>query len=228
MPSSSYLPEGFEKLGACRAYRRKVQATLRLHGKKIQETRPKLGKCRQDDPCHLGECALCNRRLRKLLGRFLAHEQLHQRHWLFVTIFVGGCTKPPRDYSPFGPLRDRAEIKAFVGRLRRLGHPDLLSFGSIETFYKTVANVPVGKPFHLHFMISGASKAEITEAARSSFKLDRSTARPLDIREVRPGRTSFVRSASYAFKQPFWKKAYPTQSSRSGRSNSPSRTNLPN
>ena len=212
----NWLPLGFERGSSARAMRRKVRAALRRHPVKYEGKRMQLGRCLAEDPCHSGLCPSCLRGLRRGLLRFLSHQRLHRREWYLVTIRVAGWTKAVGDYTPFGPLREHPAIKAYLGRLRRQGHADLVLFGSIETVFKTVANKAVGKPFHLHFMISGASKADINEAVRSTFKLDRSTRRALDVERVDPGRVNFVRAASYVFKQPYWKKSHRTFKSRDG------------
>src|SRR5690606_10507225 len=91
-----------------------------------------------------------------------------------------------------------------------MGGVELYVYGSIETVFKTAANRPVGKPFHLHLLISGRSPDEIRQAAKNSFPLDPNVAVPLKIEKVGTGRDDFLDVAAYAFKQPYWKRSYPS------------------
>ncbi|MBZ9795597.1 conjugal transfer protein TraG N-terminal domain-containing protein [Mesorhizobium sp. ES1-4] len=138
---------------------------------------------------------------------FLYDERLHYVAWHFVTIRVAGWTVPPGGDRPFGQLRDQPCIYALMAKFRRMKIDDLLIFGSLETVYVTVDNVPAGKPFHIHLMVSGASEAEITKAVNTSITLDFSVPRPLRVDPVLPTDKDFFRCASYAFKQPLAKKS---------------------
>ena len=109
--------------------------------------------------------------------------------------------------SAFGPLGQRADVGEFLDRLRRKRPKGLLVIGGIETVYTTVANLPVGKPFHLHLLISGPSQAQIKAAAVRSFKLDKAIKNNPDIKSVKDGLGNFFRAFTYAFKQPLVKKS---------------------
>ncbi|MGN6146518.1 MAG: hypothetical protein ACTHOP_23365 [Mesorhizobium sp.] len=148
------------------------------------------------------------------LLNFLWENHLDRRAWLFVTIRVEGWTVAPGDMRRFGKLRDHHLIEAFLTRLRRLGRPEILVFGSIETVYGVVGNIPRGKPFHLHLMITGLTAEELETLIRAAFPLSVTDVAPLDVQAVESTVADFVGVASYAFKLPFWKKSSVTPSSK--------------
>lgn len=193
----------FESPAWCQKERRRTANALRHLGLDDGPTRscPRAGYCRS------GLCATCIRRLRINLLDFLSDAGLHDLRWHFVTIRVQGWKVPAGDHTPFGRLRDQPCIKNFLTKLRRMRIPNLLVFGSIETIYVTVNNVPTPKPFHLHLMISGATEEEIAAAIAATIEVDSDDVSPVDIEPVPPTDDDFFQAASYVFKQPLWKKS---------------------
>jgi hypothetical protein len=216
MPNKIWLPEKFESLETARGFRKKaVAATTRLP--KPFATELKLTECTQFARCGSGLCPVCVRILRRKFLLFLHREKLSHLKWLSVTVRVSGWTKYPGDLAPFGPYRDRADVKALLDRLRRNGDGNAVAFGSIETFFKTVANEPVGKPFHLHLLTSGIPHKEVEKAIKKTFDLDQLAVFPVVIKSVKDSLGDFVKTASYVFAQPYWKSSYPDSDSRHGR-----------
>lgn len=162
--------------------------------------------CSDARPCRSGLCAVCIRRLRVKLLDFLDRQQLHRLQWHFATVRVGGWNIEAGDMKPFGRLRNHRIINNLVASLRRKHIPGVLVFGSIETVYLTIANKPMGKPFHLHLMISGLPRVVI-EQAIEKIGLDRHYNRPQLVKAVRRSRRDFFQVSSYAFKQPLQKKS---------------------
>ncbi|RWH69495.1 MAG: DUF927 domain-containing protein [Mesorhizobium sp.] len=195
------LSPNFETVSDCREYRRRALAAAPTTKQYIAE------KCTNKQRCNSGLCPLCIRSLRVRFVEFLHQEQLHERQWFFVTAYIRGWTKKPGDLRTFGKLAAHPAIKAFVQRLRRLNTPNLMLIGAIETVWRTNDNVPTGKPFHLHFMISGPSEAQIKRSA-GGFDRDRSVLRALRVEAVKPGWEDFRDAATYTVKQSFWKYSY--------------------
>ncbi|MER8639326.1 hypothetical protein [Mesorhizobium sp. M1365] len=162
--------------------------------------------CSEAVRCRGGLCPRCIRQLRANLLDFLEAERLHLLSWHFVTIRVAGWKVEPGDDRPFGPLSDHPYIYNLKTKFRRMNLPGLVIFGSIETVYNTVANVPAGKPFHLHLMISGASEVEIETAVKATIPPSDDIV-PLDIISVPPTDADFFELASYAFKQSLLKRS---------------------
>lgn len=211
----SFLPAGFETESTCEEQRATV---AKVKGQLAKELGIKIAfprECSEFDPCESGLCPVCFRRLRKTFLRFAADESFHERSWLLATIFVEGWTTAPGDHSHFGPLKGQRVIKNLLQRIRRLDRSDTVAFGSIETVYKTVANEPVGKPFHIHLMASGMSELDLKRCIES-VPLDTTVALPLVVDAVSPLRHEFIKAASYPVKQPFWKKSYPDAASKGG------------
>ncbi|HEV7416367.1 MAG TPA: hypothetical protein VGN98_09420 [Tianweitania sediminis] len=163
--------------------------------------------CTAAAPCRSGLCPRCIRTLRVRLLDFLAAEGLNGLPWFLVTVRVEGWLMAPGDHRPFGPLRDHRHIEALLTKFRRLKRPGVVVFGSIETVFRTVANAPVGKPFHLHLMISGLSEAEILTAVSGTVPLAQADVLPLHVEAVEMTDKDFFGAASYAFKQPFWRRS---------------------
>ncbi|MER8661289.1 hypothetical protein NKH34_09120 [Mesorhizobium sp. M1148] len=162
--------------------------------------------CTEAERCRGGLCPRCIRQLRVNLLDFLESERLHLLCWHFVTIRVEGWKVEPGNLEPFGRLHDHPYIYNLMTKFRRMKLPGLVVFGSIETVYNTVANIPTGKPFHLHLMVSGASEVKIDTAVKATIPLSDDIV-PLDIRPVSPTDADFFEAASYAFKQPLLKRS---------------------
>ncbi len=161
--------------------------------------------CDEAAPCGSGLCPLCMRRARRN-GFCLAYERhLFEPGWLFVTVFIDGWTVPPGDHTPFGPLRDNPVIHRLRQAIRRTGVRDILVIGAIETVYKVVANRPVGKPFHIHFLIRGLLEHRVRGLMENHLPLDLSVPRPVDVQIAGMTEAKFLSRLSYVFKQPFWK-----------------------
>lgn len=204
---AAFLAEKMEPFARCREHRAKVVAAMECNGVGDPS---EIKACRKGRRCRSGLCPVCIRILRRRLLRFLVARRLHRLRWYFVTIFVAGWTKPPGDASGFGALRDHHPIENFATQLKRLGGEGLILIGSIETDYQVVANQPVGKPFHLHCLITGRSEEQILGAAQTCFNLDQRVVQPVKRLLVGPTIADFLYAASYAFKQPFWKKSRPS------------------
>lgn len=193
----------FDCLRWCQKERRATANALRFLGWDHESVR----NCRNAQPCRSGLCAMCMRRLRVQLLNFLEDEELYRRNWHLVTIRIEGWKVAPGDCAQFEALRDHRLIENLRTKFRRMRLPGLLIFGSIETVCVTIANVPAGKPFHLHLMIAGATAEQIEGAIRATIPLDSTDVRPLLIDPVLPSEGDFFRAASYAFKQPLQKKS---------------------
>ncbi|WP_313526281.1 DUF927 domain-containing protein, partial [Shinella sp.] len=198
----SWLPN-FETKHYCKMLRRKVVNA----GRKLEFECEEISTCAPNRRCHSGLCPDCVRLARRYLLDFASHRRLFRLKWRIVTIRVVGWTKRAGDMSAFGPLGQRADVGEFLDRLRRKCPKGLLAIGGIETVYTTVANQPVGKPFHLHLLISGPSQAQIKAAAMRSFKLDKAIKNNPDIKPVKEGSGNFFRAFTYVFKQPLVKKS---------------------
>lgn len=199
--AQNILPSKFESVATCRRYRRAVLAAAPTTKHYLAE------KCTPKKRCNSGLCPLCIRALRERFVEFLHQERLHEREWFFVTAYIQGWTKKPGDLRAFGKLSTNPAIKAFVQRLRRLELPNLVLFGAIETVWRTNENKATGKPFHLHFMISGPSETQVKEAA-DRFGLDTIVRAPLKVVAVPRCWEDFRNAATYTVKQPFWKYSY--------------------
>ena len=198
----SWLPN-FETKHYCKILRRKVVNA----GRKLEFECEEISTCAPNSRCRSGLCPDCVRLARRYLLDFASHRRLFRLKWHIVTIRVEGWTKRAGDMSAFGPLGQRADVSDFLDRLRRKRPKGLLVIGGIETVYTTVANMPVGKPFHLHLLISGPSQAQIKAVAVRSFKLDKAIKNNPDIKQVKEGPGNFFRAFTYAFKQPLVKKS---------------------
>lgn len=215
-----FLPENFETKKHCKSIRKKIYNAALLSKKEsatgffLPET------CRKNDQCQSGLCPLCMRRFRSGFLRFANDQNLHKREWLLVTIFVDGWTMAPGDFSPFGELKNNNIIRRLIQGIRRLGIPDTLIFGCIETVLKIKANIPIEKPFHLHLMVSGPQKPQLIKCIKKCIPLVR-TGVPVRCDHVQSTKADFIKAASYIMKQSFWKRSesadghkalqYPTQ-----------------
>lgn len=201
-----YLPTGFETKKFCKSLRHKAYSAATL-----PKTRSYTGfnlpeECKKEKRCRSGLCPICMRSFRSKFMCFAEDQKFHERQWYFVTIFVDGWTVQPEDYSPFGQLKKNEDIHSLLNKIRKLKAPDTLLFGCIETVYKTKDNLPIGKPFHLHLMVSGLSKLELMECIKKCITLS-SEAVPLRCDLVKDTKEDFIKSASYVIKQPFWKRS---------------------
>jgi hypothetical protein len=129
-------------------------------------------------------------------------------------------------------LTDIKEINNLTTRLRRANMlekaknpscPPLLFIGSLETVYRTVNNVPDGKPFHLHLIISGVSAERVKKIAEALFGKQRKVGQhfPIHLDEVEHTPEGFVRVLTYCAAQPFVKEAYINSESKTGRMQMP-------
>lgn len=200
----SFVAEAMESFADCCKHRAKVVVAMERTG--VSDPR-KIKRCRVGRRCRSGLCPVCVRLLRRKLLRFAVRSNFDRRDWYFVTIFVGGWTKAPGDMMPFGKLRDHRLIENLKRQLRRTAEGPLIVIGSIETQYSVVDNVPRGKPFHLHLMISGASARMISGAVATCLPPDPKVVQSVRIRRVGPTIEDLLRALTYAFKQPFWKKS---------------------
>ncbi|KAB2728002.1 hypothetical protein [Brucella anthropi] len=222
MCKKSYLPAPFESFERTKSERRKIQNTLRGLPRNIVQRIDFPSHCHKRSRCLSGLCTTCNRNYRRSFLRFARDEKLSDLKWYFVTVIVRGWDIPLGDYTPFGDLRDHPVIQRILQRFRRTAKAGLLVFGSIENVYKTVDGVPVGKAFHLHMMVSGLSKKTIKECLSIPEVLSAPSDRPVLIRSVRRETKDavrretrdFVKSASYAIKQPFFEERRSSTSSR--------------
>lgn len=218
MFNSSYLPARFESFEKTKSERRKIRNTLRALPHDIVRRIDLPSRCHKDSRCLSGLCPTCNRNYRRSFLRFARDKKLANLRWHFVTVIVDGWDVEQGDYTAFRNLRDHPIIERILQRFRRAARPGLLVFGSIENVYKTVDSLPAGKAFHLHMMVSGLSKTAIRECLSIPEVLSAPSDRPVLIRLVRrkptAETTDFVRSASYAIKQPFFEQRTFSNSSR--------------
>lgn len=212
------LPTGFESFAKTKNERRKIQRTLHALPGNIGRRIRFPSRCHKDSRCLSGLCPTCNRNYRRSFLQFAHDEKLANLAWHFVTVIVDGWDVELGDYTAFGDLRDHPVIERILQRFRRAARHGLLVFGSIENVYKTVDSNPTGKAFHLHMMVSGLSKTTIRECLSIPEVLSAPSDRPVLIRLVRRKPTEetsdFVRSASYAIKQPFFEQRTFSNSSR--------------
>lgn len=202
------LPQ-FESDAMAEEVRKKVRAAIAFE--EIQEP---LLKCR-GDLCGSGLCPRCTRVVRRNLIDFGWKHRLSERPWYFVTIRFAGGWRNPGDFTPFGPLNARSDLRAFKASLATAA-PDALMMGSIEAVFQTVANRAKGVNLHLHAMVSGADEAVIRRAAEASFELEK-IANPLDIQLVKLGERNFLKAWSYSYKQPHWKRSRKDETDRGKR-----------
>lgn len=218
MCNRSYLPADFESFEKSKSERRKIRRTLRKLQCKIARRIDFSSRCHKGARCLSGLCPTCNRNYRRSFLRFARDYELAGLRWNFVTVIVDGWDVALGDHKTFGDLRDHPLIERILQRLRRVARPGLLVFGSIENVYKTLDSVAVGKAFHLHMMVSGLSKKTIRECLSIPEVLSAPSDRPVLIRSVRREPSDkargFVKSASYAIKQPFFEERRSSTSSR--------------
>lgn len=201
-----FLPKRFETKKFCKDRRDLIYgaALLPLEGNVPGFTLPQV--CRKNERCQSGLCPICMRRFRYGFLRFADNQNLHKREWFLVTIFVEGWTIAPGDFSQFGELKNNTIVRRLIQSIRRLGVPDTLLFGCIETVLKIKANVPVGKPFHLHLMVSGPQKPQLIKCIKKCIPLV-SAGVPVRCDHVKNTKPDFIKAASYTMKQPFWKRS---------------------
>lgn len=214
MPKNDYLPSGFEDFTKTKIERRKIRRTLRKLPREIARRIDFSSRCHKGARCLSGLCPTCNRNYRRSFLRFARENDLASLRWNFVTVIVDGWDVELGDYSTFSDLRDHPLIERILQRFRRLARPGLLVFGSIENVYKTVDGAAVGKTFHLHMMVSGLSRETIRQCISIPEVLSAPSDRPVLIRSVRREARDFVKSASYAIKQPFFEQRTFSNSSR--------------
>lgn len=214
MYNSLYLPARFESFEKTKSERRKIQNTLRDLPHNIAQCIDFQSRCHKRSRCLSGLCPTCNRNYRRSFLRFARDEKLADLRWYFVTVIVHGWDIPPGDYTPFGDLRDHSVIQRILQRFRRAAKPGLLVFGSIESSCKTEDSVPTGKAFHLHLMVSGFSKKAIRDCLNISEVLTAPSDKPVLIKTVGREPLHFIKSASYAIKQPFFEHRTFSNSSR--------------
>lgn len=184
-----------------------------LHGKVVNAARKlefqceEMSACAPNKRCGNGFCPMCVRRARRYLLDFASSRWLFRLKWHLVTIRVEGWTKEAGDWSLFGPLGSRPDVSKFLDILHRKRPKGLLAIGGIEAVYVTVENMPVGKVFHLHLLISGPSSEDIKAAAAESFNLDKAIKNNPDVKLVREGQVNFFKAFTYVFKQPLAKKS---------------------
>lgn len=197
-----YLPD-FETLETAEGYRDTLANVLRRRGHK----QTAISECRPGNRCGRDICQVCTRYLREELFDFVCREQLYTRRWYFVTIRVAGWKVAPGDLTEFQNVR---RLKSVANVLKQFGRKDgkkVLVIGSIETLLVMMNNVPAGKPWHVHMMVSGLSKEEIDKAVRKAFKLDKSVSNPLDIQLVKNTLPDFFNVLSYCYKSCLVKKS---------------------
>lgn len=201
-----YLPARFEEKDFCKL--RRSETLIASIKSRIQSGTgfnfPEV--CRKKERCLSGLCHVCMRRFRSNFLRFAINQKFHEREWHLVTIFVDGWTVAPNDFSPFGQLKNNKIILRLLQRIRRLKISDTLLFGCIETVFKTRNNTPLGKPFHIHLMVSGPSKLDLQQCIKECVPLA-NEAVPLRCDPVRHIREDFIKATSYIIKQPFWKRS---------------------
>lgn len=217
MNIAPYLPEKFESFKDTKFDRRTIKKAHRNLPLPIKKGISFPNRCRKGERCLSGFCPTCMRNFRRQFLRFAHHEQLANLNWLSVTILIDDWTIPAGVYDNFGELKDHLFIKQILQRFRRLEKPGLLMFGSIETVYKTLDEQPIGKPFHLHMMISGVSKKAIHECLNIPQLLSKTAARPVLVKRIKPTLWDFIRAASYSIKQPFWQHRKYSASKRESR-----------
>lgn len=204
MMTKFQLPKMFEPFKSTKIDRRKIKRVLRDLPLPIKKEIDFPSRCHKGQRCLSGLCPTCMRNFRRKFLRFAHQERLASLRWSFVTVLIDGWTIKAGVYDNFGPLKDHAIIKQILQRFRRLQQPRLILFGSIETVYQKLDSDPIGKPFHLHMMISGASKKAIHKCLNVPESLSTTSAIPIHVKLVGSTYDDFVRAASYTIKQPFW------------------------
>ena len=212
--AKQFVDENFEAPSQALQYRKKARAAARKlpdFGQSII----RFGPCSSTKGrCQRATCPTCTRRMRKDLVAFADRELLHQRDWFFVTAFFAGWTFPDGDATTMPPFRSSRVVQNLRQRLRRHASGELLVIGAVDAVFIHRANVAKGTCFHVHLLVTGASKSEIRKAF-ATLPLDREFHVPLQIKRVAKSasalktRQNFLESLTYCVKQPYWAAHYP-------------------
>lgn len=202
-----HLPS-FETLKEVKKHQSNAKKALKALGLPCKD----INNCRLNRRCYNGFCPVCTRLIRKKI--LSASTEISQLKYHFVTINPKGWLIPANDNRQFDSIIDNKQIKAFIEELKKDYPENLIVIGGIEVLYKTIGNVPQGKRFHMHCIISGPTKNEIKKAASRNFKLDDRMKNPLLIKEVKATEEDFFKTISYAFKQPLLAKSFKHKDSK--------------
>ncbi|KAB2699916.1 hypothetical protein [Brucella lupini] len=204
--SGDYLTEKFENLSFVKSWRLLVKRAMSKIPSEYADTVTMPDECTKAARCKSGFCPICMRLLRKKLLKFTKVKKFQCREWHFVTIVVEQWLKAPGDYTPFGKLKDQPAIKNLLLGIHRLKRPDVLLIGGIETVFNVMNNIPSGKPFHLHLMVSGLTREELSNLIKKHIP---DTHLPRSVRFDRVGDkpSDFPDAVSYVCMQPFWRKS---------------------
>jgi len=206
MKQSYYIPPKFETLDKAKKLRALACDAIQEIPADYADSVTMPEKCVKGQRCQSGFCPVCVRLLRRKLLKFIAHSDFHLRQWQFVTIVINRWTKAPEDYTPFGKLKDHPVIKNLLLAIHRLKLPDVRLMGSIETVFNVMNSDPVGKPFHLHLMVSGVPEKELRDLIKRHVP-DTHLLRSIRFERVGSEDTDIPDTASYVCKQPFWRKS---------------------
>jgi hypothetical protein len=204
--SGDYLTEKFEKLSLVKSWRLFVKKAMSKIPSEYADTVTMPDECTKSARCKSGFCPICMRLLRKKLLKFTKVKKFQCREWHLVTIVVEQWLKAPGDYTPFGKLKDQPAIKNLLLGIHRLKRPDVLLIGGIETVFNVMNNIPSGKPFHLHLMVSGLTREELGDLIKKHIP-DTDLPRSIRFDPVGNSATDFSYAVSYVCKQPFWRKS---------------------
>jgi len=204
--SRDYLTAKFEKLSFVKSWRLLVKKAMSKIPSEYADTVTMPDECTKVARCKSGFCPICMRLLRKKLLKFTKVNNFQCREWHFVTIVVERWLKAPGNYTPFGKLKDQPAIKNLLLGIHRLKRPDVLLIGGIETVFNVMNNIPSGKPFHLHLMVSGLTREELGDLIRKHIP-DTDLPRSIRFDPVGNSATDFSDAVSYVCKQPFWRRS---------------------
>jgi len=207
MACLDYLPVSFESAETVQKQRRTVLNAFKKLPPKFQHRVGFQSECETGDSCKSGLCPVCHRDFRETCLKCMDEHCLSELRWYHAIIVVEDWLIAPTDYRWFGDLKKNNAVKQLVQllqrRARKLNKQTFLLFGSVETAYDVVGDEHMGKGFHIHMMISGLAKSDISDCINRSGLLCSNAHNPLVIRTVLRTKTDFVRAASYAIKQPF-------------------------
>ncbi|KAB2657813.1 hypothetical protein F9K94_06215 [Brucella tritici] len=159
--------------------------------------------CADNGRCNSGFCPVCERLFRLRLVRFVTQNKLRKLKWYMVTVIVKDWNIAPGDFTRFGYFNDHPVVEKICEALSSTKtNTPVLAFGSVETVFNLVDNEPYAKPFHIHLMVSGLARNAIRKAIGGTGVLCDEANKPLEVRQVNPSVTSFLRAATYVCKQP--------------------------
>jgi hypothetical protein len=197
------VPANFESLEQARGERRLICNAVDGLQKDVTDPVMFFETCADNGRCNSGFCPVCERLFRLRLVRFVTQNKLRKLRWYMVTVIVKDWNIAPGDFTRFGYFNDHPVVEKICEALSSTKtNTPVLAFGSVETVLNLVDNEPYAKPFHIHLMVTGLARNAIRKAIGGTGVLCDEANKPLEVRQVKPSVTSFLRAATYVCKQP--------------------------